>query len=283
MTSTSDSDHALRTISDDGSFRILIASTLQTARGVLDAQAPGPELRPLVADLVSATVLLRLTMSPDYRLQAIVQNRSAGNIVADSHPDGTTRGLVRLKSEAPIEMGESTHFSVHRTMFGGDLHQGVVETSANQSLADVVTGYLHRSEQISSVVGLSHSFDGDMLVSCGGYIIQLLPNSDEATLALMTARLEQFPPTSELFETCGHDPEAIARELFGPIGFHTLGTDQFHSGCLCNKDRILDALATLSQTEIEELATDEFLEIDCEYCTTTHRIETALLSQPQAP
>src|SRR5690625_5281082 len=75
MSTNGKSDFAVRTISDDGTFRVLIARTTETARGVLNAQNPDPDKSGLLADLVSAAVLLRLTMSPDYRLQAIIQRR----------------------------------------------------------------------------------------------------------------------------------------------------------------------------------------------------------------
>ena len=267
-------DFALRTISDDGSFRVLIANTTHTANGILQAQGPDSDLRKLFLDQITATILLRLTMSPDYRLQTILQNPHAGSLVVDSIPDGTTRGMLRRPLDAPFSFGEKTHFAVHRAMFGGDLHQGIVETSSHQNLSDVVTGYLHRSEQISSVVALAHHFEETLLIASGGYIIQLLPHSDHASLALMTARLEQMPPASSLFQSLDYDLHQIAAELFGPIGYHTLGTDDFHYGCTCSEEKILDALATLPPADIEELKSEEeFLEIGCDYCNTTIRID----------
>lgn len=274
MNDTNRADFALRTISDDGTFRVLIANTTHTAAGVLQAQSPDPDVRPLFLDQVTATVLLRLTMSPDYRLQTVLQNPQAGSLVIDSIPDGTTRGMLRRPLDIPFEFGAQTHLAVHRAMFGGDLHQGIVETSAHQSLSDVITGYLHQSEQISSVVGLAHQIQEGELIAAGGYIVQLLPGSDHATLALMTARLEQMPPASVLFQNLDYDPHKIAAELFGPIEFRTLGQDDFHFGCTCSEEKIIDALATLSPADIEELKTeDDFLEVGCDYCCTTHRID----------
>ncbi len=281
MAATAQTDHALRTMCDEGNFRILIASTTETVRGVLKAQSPPTDCRALFADLISAAVLLRLTMSPDNRLQVILQHQNAGSLVGDSHPDGVTRGLARLRPGASLETGPSTLLSVHRTMFGGKVHQGVVETSQGQSLADAVTGYLHHSEQITSVVGLGNQFDGDELSFAGGYIVQHLPDdeeADEATLALMTARLENLPGVPTLFKDCDYDTQAVADELFGPIGFETLASDEFHAGCVCSPERVVTALNSLSDDEIEELTADgETLEVDCDYCTTTHQIEPGML------
>lgn len=274
-------DQSLRTISDDGTFRVLLASTTETARGVLNSQNQIlDETGTLLIDQVSATLLLRLTMSPDYRLQTILQHPQAGSSVVDSHPDGTTRAMIRRPLDIPFEFGEGTHLAVHRAMFGGELHQGIVETTAHQNLSDVITGYLHRSEQISSVVGLAQEHQNEQFLNAGGYIVQLLPASDHATLALMTARLEQMPSASELFQKFDYDLHQVATELYGPIGFHELGKDQFFWGCTCDRERILDALATLSREDIEELKADgEVLEIGCDYCNKVHQIEVAELRQ----
>jgi molecular chaperone Hsp33 len=270
------SDKALRALSEDGTFRILVANTTETAAGILKAQSPPASLRSTLVDLTGAAVLLRLTMSPDNRLQAILQNQEAGTLVCDTHPEGITRGLVHSPKGSPLQLGDGTFLSVHRTMYDGQVHQGVVETDAEQTLADAVTGYLDRSEQIASVVGLDHRFDGDELTFAGGYIIQIVPANDEvdqADLAFLTARLQHRPPVDELFEICDFDIEKVTSELFGPIEHDILGDDEFHAGCICSPERILQALSTLSEAERQELKSgDDDLEVGCDYCGTTHHI-----------
>ncbi len=281
MSNTSGRDHALRTMGTEGNFRIIIASTADTAREVLAAQNPADHSRGLLADVITASLLLRLTMSPDYRLQTILQDQSAGRLVGDSHPDGTTRGLVQQFGAEPVSVGDTTQLSVHRTMFGGDTHQGVVRTSDGQTLADAVTGYLHRSEQITSVVRLGHRFDGDELAFAGGYIVQHVPgddSADQSALALMTARLENLPAVPRLFDNCDGDTADVADMLYGPLEFEKLATNDFHPGCICSPERVMRALGTLSEDDRAELAaSDEHLEVDCDYCATTHRIDPAEL------
>ncbi len=269
-------DQALRTIGTEGNFRILIASTTGTVRGVLNAQEPTDDERPMLADLVTASVLLRLTMSPDYRLQTIVQSPEAGRIVGDSHPDGVTRGLIQRQGDGAFKLGGGTQLSVHRTIFGGDTHQGVVATGEEQTLGDAVTGYLHQSEQITSVVNIGHRFDGDELAFAGGFVVQVIPEDgkpDQSSLALMTARLENLPNVVKVFDQCDGDNQQVADLLYGPIEFKSLETNEFHSGCICSPERVVRALDTLSDDDIEELTADgDNLEVDCDYCNTTHEI-----------
>ncbi len=283
MSSAHCTDQALRTMCDEGNFRILIADTTKTVSGILEAQRPDEATESLLADLVTASILLRLTMSPDYRLQAILQNKTTGTLLSDSHPDGITRGLVQRLSNAPIETGDATYLSIHRSMFGGDVHQGVVETGERQRLADAVSGYLHRSEQVTSVVDIGHRFADGELDFSGGYIVQLLPQDDEidkATLALMTARLQNLPGVAGLFADSDGDLEGVAETLFGPIDFNALGSDDFHCGCICSVERVMRALETLSDDDIEELSADgDTLEVDCDYCGAIHQIEAAAIQR----
>ncbi len=272
-------DHALRTLGDEDNFRILVIRNTHTAADILDAQGPlDADTAGLLTDMVTASLLLRLTMSPDYRLQTILQNRSIGNIVTDSHPDGITRGLVRIADGQRLRTGDGTLLSIHRSMYGGDIHQGVVETSDGQGIGDAVAGYLHHSEQITSVVHIDHRVDDDgQLQFAGGYVVQLVPGKsdiDDATLAIMTARLDNLPSIADLFDAADQDSQAVADELYGPIPFKALGQNDFHSGCVCSADRVIKALSTLSDDDIADLRSDgDDVTVDCDYCGAAHTID----------
>jgi len=91
-------DNVLRAITDDGAFRIIAADTIATVRGALEAQRPAtPELARVFADLLTGAVLVRESMAPDNRLQAVLQGDVPRmRMIADTHPDGATRGLLQL-------------------------------------------------------------------------------------------------------------------------------------------------------------------------------------------
>ena len=281
MNTSTSTDHALRTISPESDFRILVISAGDTVAEILDAQNPHESSRGMFADLITASILLRLTMSPDYRLQAILQTPDAGRMVGDSHPDGITRGLVQRFGDAPFATGASTQLSVHRTLYGGETHEGVVRTGENQRLADAVTGYLHRSEQITSVIDIDHTFDGDDLTFAGGYLVQLVPQGerpDQSDLALMTARLENLPSVPRLFDRCDDDTADVADTLYGPIEFEALEANEFDAGCVCSVERVRKALVTLPDEDLDDLEADgDVVEVDCDYCGQSHEVELAEL------
>lgn len=273
-------DRGLRAMSEDGSFRVIAINATTTARAILDGQKAGPEISPRLAELAAATVLLRLAMSPDYRLQAVLKHPEQGSIVADSHPDGTTRALVQQKRDDLIELGGATLLSVHRDTYTGKLHQGIVETLEGYGLGESIAGYLKQSEQIHSVVGLRTLFDDQGQLSyAGGYLVQLLPDAHVDTLAAVTTRLETIG-TRKIFETGSFDNKGILGEVFAEVPYRVLGEDLFRFGCNCSEERILGALATLSPQERVELASaDEPLEISCDYCNVVYTIDPQTLSE----
>ncbi|TXD38256.1 Hsp33 family molecular chaperone HslO [Lujinxingia vulgaris] len=271
-------DQGLRAMSEDGSFRVIAINATTTARGVLEAQQAGSEIAPRLAELATATVLLRLAMSPDYRLQTVLKHPEHGSIVADSHPDGVTRALIQQERDNTISLGPKTLLSVHRDTYTGKLHQGIVETLEGYGLGESIAGYLKQSEQIHSVVGLRTLFDDQgQLTYAGGFLVQLLPDAHVDTLAAVTERLEQTG-TQKVFEVGSFENEGILKAVFEEVPYRILGEDLFRFGCNCSEERILGALATLSPAERAELAaSNEPIEIGCDYCNVTYSIDPATL------
>ena len=125
-------DSVLRAITDDGAFRVVVARTTSTVRGVLQAQhARGPSARPF-GDLITGSVLFRETMAPNLRVQGVLKGVGGrGSLVADSHPSGMTRGLMQLPEGAEaVDTNAGALLQLMRTLPGGRINQGVVELPA---------------------------------------------------------------------------------------------------------------------------------------------------------
>ncbi|HEY8075130.1 MAG TPA: Hsp33 family molecular chaperone HslO, partial [Labilithrix sp.] len=117
-------DTVLRAITDDGAFRVIAADTTATVREALAVQkAESADIARTFADLLTGAVLIRESMAPDNRLQAILQgDNPRTRMVADTHPDGGTRGLIQLP-EGTKEMPYQTSglLQIARTLHNGTL------------------------------------------------------------------------------------------------------------------------------------------------------------------
>ena len=188
-------DSVMRAMTNDGAFRVVAARTTDTARAVIGAQKLKGDIAHDMADLVTAAVLYRETMAPSLRVQCIVRfEGGAGQLIADSHPDGWNRGLLQSPTgDTPDMRRDRATLEMMRTLPSSNLHRGIVEVPESGNLSEAFMRYMQLSEQIVSMISLGSAVEDDN-PTAGGFLVQLLPEATEAELAMetMTKRLEDF-------------------------------------------------------------------------------------------
>ena len=261
----------LRAITDDGAFRVIAADTTATVRGALAAQkVQGAELVRTFADLLTGAVLVRESMAPDNRLQAILQgDNPRARMVADTHPSGATRGLVQLPANTrSMPLGERGVLQIGRTLYNGQLHQGVVQVpSSTPTMSAAFMAYMQESEQVVTVIAVGAHLSAGEVVAAGGYMVQLLPEATEGPLMVMTERLKDFEDIVPLLARGAAAPEALLAETLYGMPYTKVGDRTVRFGCQCSPDRLAGSLASLPRADIESLmAEGKTLEIECDYC-----------------
>lgn len=264
-------DNVLRAITDDGAFRVIAADTTATVRGALAAQKPGsPELVRVFADLLTGAVLVRESMAPDNRLQAILQgDNPRSRMIADTHPDGATRGLVQLpEGTRTFPMGKQGLLQVARTLHNGSLHQGVVQVpSGSPTISAAFMAYMQESEQVVTVIAVGCHYAAGEVVAAGGYMVQLLPEVAEGPLMIMTERLKDFEDIVPLLARGAASPEALLAETLYGMPYTKVGDRPVSFGCSCSPERLAGSLSSLPRADIESLMDGgKTLEIQCDYC-----------------
>lgn len=267
-------DSVLRTITDDGSFRVVAARSDATARDAIAAQGVTGVTAALFGQLVAGVILLRETLSPAHRVQLDVDDRRGrGRLVCDAWPGGDTRGRVMSPDDgSPIEVGGGSRLRVSRPLSGGRLHEGIVAVPEGGGICEGLMAYMQESEQVFSVIAAA-TFGEEGERRAGGYVVQLLPEYDRAALSLMVARLGAMPPMAQLL---GEDatPEGLTARLFLDMASTELEASTTRFACACSRDRVELALSSFARGEIEQaLADGRPLEARCEFCRTSYRLE----------
>jgi len=273
-------DSVVRAITDDGAFRVIAALTTSTVRGAAGAQAARGDVARGFGELLTGAILIREAMAPRLRVQAILKLAAGGgSMVADAHPDGTSRGLVSFgagRDAAPRAGG--TLLQVMRTLPSGSVHQGVVAVPEGGGISSGLMAYMQDSEQIVTTIAVSTVVDGDDIVAAGGYMVQLLPEVERGPLMIMTERLAELPNLDGVISQPGVTPDALLAELLYGMPFTRLEASSLAFGCGCSQMRLVETLATLPRADIEDLVRDgETLEIKCDYCAKDYRIAPAQL------
>ncbi len=277
-----ETDSVVRAMTNDGAFRIVAARTTDTAEAVISAQELSGLAAQDMADLLTAAVLYRETMAPSLRVQCIVRfDDDAGQLVADSHPDGWTRGLFQKGSgEAPADVRKTqATLQMMRTLPNSDLHRGVVQLPESGNLSEGFMRYMQLSEQIVSMISLG-SVVGGQHPAAGGYVVQLLPEAVEAEAAMetMTKRLENFVEIRDRLQASDSSPSQLVERVFEGMPFTWLHSSDIRFGCHCSQVRVMTTLSVLNRTDIQELVdVGEPLSVGCDYCGTSYTVEIAQL------
>jgi molecular chaperone Hsp33 len=277
-----ENDSVMRAMTNDGAFRVVAARTTDTVQGVLAAQKLSGAIAHDMADLVTTAVLYRETMAPSLRVQCIVRfDEEAGQLIADSHPDGWTRGLLQPGSgDAPPDVRQTrATLEMMRTLPNSDLQRGIVEVPESGNLSEAFMRYMQLSEQIVSMISLGSAVEGGN-PTAGGFVVQLLPEAVESDAAMktMTQRLEDFVEIRERLQKSDGSPFQLIEQIFEGMPFTWLDSSDIRFGCQCSEVRVMTTLSVLARSDIQELVDEgEPLSIGCDYCGTSYTVEIAQL------
>lgn len=262
-------------MTDDSTFRVIVARSTNTVRGICQAQGVTGATAQTFADLLTATVLFRETMSPGLRVQGILRDATHdGTLVADSAPEGATRGLVqRKRTHREILAEPGARLQMMRTLQNGSINQGIVAVPAGGGITHAMMAYMKDSEQVDTMLAVGTRLDEHGRVSvAGGYMVQLLPEVGRGPLAIMAERLEDFRTIDHLLGP-QFSPESLRDELLYGMPFTPLDQSPLQFSCWCSEDRLLGALSTLAKAEVQEMIDDgKPLEITCDYCLKEYSI-----------
>ncbi len=291
---TSDSD--VRAVTQDGAFRGIDARTTDTGPGAVQAQGARGATAARFGELLTGAVLLREAMAPRLRVQVILKGAAGrGSLVADAHPDGTTRGLVNFGApkSAPIQreprrdsdppapslaVGPGALLQVMRSLPNGSFHQGVVGVPDTGGISGALMQYMQDSEQVVSTIADAAHAAGEVVTAAGGYLVQLLPEVERGPLMVMTERLTGFSGLDDILRDKGGSPDALLEELLYGMPYARLSESRLGFACQCSQVRVIASLATLPRSDIEDLVKDgEVLEIRCDYCGKEYGVHPAQL------
>ena len=264
-------------MTNDGAFRVIAIGSTELSQAAAATHELSWASAGLMAELLTASILVRQTMSPSQRLQVFLRSADSAAVMADSYPDGLTRGLWSQEDpDAAVLFGPDTQLQVIRVLHNQELHQGFVATRLGSNVSEAVTDYMMSSEQISTRVHIGVRLDAEGAVeSAGGYIVQLLPEATEEGTRELEAHLDSLDPIESMLEKLGDDPMAILERILAPYEYTVLDTRTPFHGCLCSESRILGALSTIGEADLRELVAEGgFLPMRCDYCNTTYQIGT---------
>jgi molecular chaperone Hsp33 len=195
----------------------------------------------------------------------------AGNPTAEAEP-------LNGRWNVPAIIGRAGFLTVSKDIgIGGEPYHGMVQLQSSE-IGDDLAYYLTESEQVPSAVGLSAALKETGQISLsGGFLVQVLPRSEESELETVMANIAALPPLAELL-VCG--PERLLGHLFGDIPYTLLESHELLFRCGCGREKVERALLSISEHELlDMIEKDGGAEVTCEFCRQSYSFTAEDLGQ----
>ncbi|WP_449538348.1 Hsp33 family molecular chaperone HslO [Ferdinandcohnia sp. Marseille-Q9671] len=276
------SDYLIKALAYDGKVRAYAIDSTKTVGEAQKRHYTWPTASAALGRTMTAGVMLGATLKGEAKLTIKVEGGGPiGIILVDTNAKGEVRGYV-TNPQTHFDLNEHGKLDVRRAVgTEGTLSivkdLGLREQFSGQvpivsgELGEDFTYYLVSSEQTPSSVGVGVLVNPDnSILAAGGFLIQLLPGTDEQTIAALEKRLNEIPPISKMIEK-GLSPEDVLEEIVGKGNLKILEKMPVSFVCPCSRERIESAIVSLGTDEIQAMIEEDGkAEAQCHFCNETY-------------
>lgn len=205
-----------------------------------------------------------------------------GSIVAVTDSSAHVRGYVvnpfvdlPLNKKGKLDVGGAVgkgYLNVIRDLGMKEPYAGQVPIVTGE-IAEDLTYYFARSEQIPTAIGLGVLVDTDNSVkAAGGFMLQLMPEATDEVAAELEEKMKTLEPITTMIEK-----GMSAEDIFFRItdGFSMLmdnnGVEPKYE-CKCSKERMEKALISIGREELEGIIKEQGeAELTCQFCDNKYK------------
>lgn len=200
-----------------------------------------------------------------------------GAVIAVGDSKGNVKGyVVNPVVELPLNehgkldvggaVGKDGMLTVIRDFGFGEPYTGQIPIVSGE-IAEDITNYYAISEQVPTVCALGVLVNPDLTVkAAGGLLIQLLPFADDKSIDILEKNIQNLPSITNMI-TSGLNPQQICEKALEGFEVEVLDSFEAEYKCDCSRDRVENALATLSSPELLSLADENGqAEVCCHFC-----------------
>ncbi|QFF97410.1 Hsp33 family molecular chaperone HslO [Psychrobacillus glaciei] len=272
------SDYLVRALAFKGSVRAFAVRTTETVGEAQRRHQTWPTASAALGRTMTAAVMMGVMLKGEDKLTIkVVGNGPIGPMIIDSNAKGEARGYV-TNPQTHFDLNEVGKLDVRRAVGT----EGTLTIVKDLGLRDFFTGqvpivsgeigedftyYFAVSEQVPSSVGLGVLVNPDnTILAAGGFIIQLMPGTDDETITIIEEKLKIMEPVSKMIEK-GLTPEELLFEILGKDNVQILDSTPVSFACNCSKERFGSAIISLGEKEIREMIEEDGgAEAHCHFC-----------------
>ena len=271
-------DYLVKALAYDGQIRAYAVRSTETVNEAQKRHMTWPTASAALGRAMTASVMMGAMLKGEDKITVKIEGGGPiGHILVDSNAKGEVRGYVS-NPQVHFDLNESGKLDVRRAVGT----EGMLTVVKDIGLRDYFTGqvplvsgelgedftyYFASSEQVPSSVGVGVLVNPDnSILAAGGFIIQLMPCTDDETITKIENRLEDMDPVSKFIER-GLTPEELLEAILEKDQIKFLEKIPVSFTCTCSKERFGNAIIGLGQEEIQDMIdTDGQAEAHCHFC-----------------
>ena len=274
-------DYIVRATAANGQVRAFAAITRETVEEARQHHGTSPVATAALGRLLTAGAMMGSMMKNDTDMLTLQVRGDGpiGGITVTADSKGDVKGYVENPDvmlppkNGKLDVGGAVGIGLLQVI----KDMGLKEPYSGQTIlvsseiAEDLTYYFANSEQVPSSVGLGVLMEKDNTVkTAGGFIIQMMPFAEDATISQIEENLKLVTSVTELLDK-GYTPEQLLEELLGNVGLEITDTMSTRFYCNCSKERVEQAVASVGKKDIQEMINDgKPIEVKCHFCNTAY-------------
>ncbi len=285
-------DYMVRATAGNAQIRAFAATTRDLCEYARKAHNLSPIAAAALGRLMTGTVMMGTMMDNEDDLITVKMDGDGPlrGVLATADNAGHVKGYVN-NPYVIMEPNSAGHLNV-----GGGIGEGTLTVIRDMGLkepyvgqvplytgevAEDLTYYFTKSEQTPSSVGLGVLVERESLsvIAAGGFIIQLLPFAEEATISHLEENLKKFSSVTDILKA-GKTPEELLSIVLD--GFDLEITDRIDLDfyCNCDKDRVERALMLIGEKELQDMIDEgKEIELNCQFCSRSYKFSVDELKE----
>ncbi len=263
----------------DGQVRVLAVDSTDIVSKALEIHGLSPTATGALGRFLTAGALMGAMLKNDTDKLTLMMNGGGplGKMVVCSDKTATVKGYVQnplidipLNSKGKLDVGGAIGTNGMMTVIKDiglkEPYSGSVEIVSGE-IGDEFAKYFMESEQTPSAVavGVLVNNQGEVPFA-GGYIVQLMPNVEDAIVDMIEERVSHMKPVTTLLKE-GFSLEEIIKAVTGDEEVKILEEINSEYKCDCSRERMERAIKALpAQEKMDIIVKEGKIEIKCSFC-----------------
>lgn len=285
------SDYIVRATAANAQIRAFAATTRDLVETARKAHDTSPVVSAALGRLMTGGVMMGAMLKGDKDLLTLQVSGDGPlkgmTVTADSK--GNVKGyanepqvMLPPNGLGKLDVGGAVGQGLLRVIKDMGLKEPYVGQTVLQTgeIAEDLTYYFATSEQVPSSVGLGVLMEKDNTVKqAGGFIIQLMPFTDDQVIASLERNLEEFTSVTQVLDE-GKTPEEMLGLLLKGLDLEITDTMPAQFYCNCDKKRVEKAIISIGKKDIQDMISDnKSIEVNCHFCNTSYTFSVEELKE----